>query len=132
MFTVAQIMLAHSKVKSGADFPRYVQDIKQLGLVSYSFMVRDGRTIYKGEGDYSVEGSPIYPSIEIATTSSAQTVRDTISIHQNGQTDFPTFCNQVAAAGVEKWVVDTRAMMCTYYSLTEEALVAEPIPEVSY
>ncbi len=29
MFTVEQIKTAHSKVKSGADFPAYIQDIKK-------------------------------------------------------------------------------------------------------
>ncbi len=33
MFT-AQQMAAHAKVKTGADFPAYVQEIKQLGLWS--------------------------------------------------------------------------------------------------
>ena len=28
MFTVEQITQAHSHVKSGADFPKYIQDIK--------------------------------------------------------------------------------------------------------
>lgn len=32
MFTVEQIKTAHSKVKSGADFPAYIQDIKKLGV----------------------------------------------------------------------------------------------------
>ena len=38
MFTVNQIKEAHSKVKSGADFPAYIQDIKKLGVYSrYEF-----------------------------------------------------------------------------------------------
>jgi hypothetical protein len=32
MFAVEQIKTAHSKVKSGADFPAYIQDIKKLGV----------------------------------------------------------------------------------------------------
>ena len=32
MFTIAQIKEAHSKVKSGADFPQYIQDLIQLDL----------------------------------------------------------------------------------------------------
>jgi uncharacterized protein YbcV (DUF1398 family) len=31
MFTLEQIKQAHSKVKSGADFPKYIQEIKILG-----------------------------------------------------------------------------------------------------
>ena len=32
MFTIQQIKDAHSKVKSGADFPQYMQDIIALGV----------------------------------------------------------------------------------------------------
>jgi hypothetical protein len=32
MFTIEQIKQAHNKVKSGADFPKYIQEIKKLGM----------------------------------------------------------------------------------------------------
>lgn len=34
MFTIEQIKTAHSQVKSGADFPAYIQEIKKLGDTS--------------------------------------------------------------------------------------------------
>lgn len=34
-FTVAQLKTAHGKVKSGADFPSYIQEIKALGVTHY-------------------------------------------------------------------------------------------------
>ena len=41
MFTLEQIKSAHSKVKSGADFPNYVQDIIKLGVIFYETHVSD-------------------------------------------------------------------------------------------
>lgn len=35
MFTAADVIGAHSKVKSGADFPKYIQEIKALGVKNY-------------------------------------------------------------------------------------------------
>ena len=35
MFTVSQIKEAHSKVKSGADFPKYIQEIKGFGVIGF-------------------------------------------------------------------------------------------------
>ena len=35
MFTIAQIKEAHSRVKSGADFPTYIQDLIELGVKGY-------------------------------------------------------------------------------------------------
>ena len=40
MFTVEQIKEAHSKVKSGADFPQYIQEIKILGVTAFETWVK--------------------------------------------------------------------------------------------
>ena len=48
MFTIEQIKEAHAKVKSGADFPKYVKEMKTLGVVSYDHYVADGHTNYYG------------------------------------------------------------------------------------
>ena len=42
MFSMEQITQAHSKVKSGAGFPAYIAEIKQLGVTSYETHVSDG------------------------------------------------------------------------------------------
>lgn len=132
MFTLQQLKDAHARVKTGADFPRYIQEIKALGLLTYEFMVADGAVIYYGSNGHEVMAPAFYGPFAINNTSSAQKLKHTITIHQQGQTDFMTFCQQAADAGVEKWVIDTRAMLCTYYDLQGNALVAEPIPEADY
>jgi hypothetical protein len=35
MFTYEEIIANHSKVKTGADFPAYIQAIKKIGVISY-------------------------------------------------------------------------------------------------
>lgn len=132
MFTVEQMKAAHSKVESGADFPRYVQEIKKLGLIHYEYFIKDGVTIYYGENDYKVQSAPTRELLDIAPNSSATALKHTITIHQQGQADFPTFCRQAAEAGTEKWVVDTEKMLCTYYDQQSQELVAEPIPQAIY
>jgi len=132
MFTEQQIKEAHSKVKTGADFPRYVQEIKKLGLVHYEYLVHDGTTVYYGENENEVRSAARYEPLAISPVSSATALRHTIAIHQQGQTDFLTFCRQAADAGVEKWVIDTQKMMCSYYDLNGDEMVAEPIPQEDY
>jgi len=129
MFTEQQIKDAHSKVKTGADFPRYVQEIKKLGLVTYEYLVTDGTTVYYGKNSYEVRSAAKYLPLSIAAVSSAAALKHNISIHQQGQTDFLTFCRQAADAGVEKWVIDTKKMLCTYYDLQGNEMIAEPIPQ---
>ena len=49
MFTIKQIEEAHSKVKSGAEFPNYIQDIKEIGVVAFETWVKDSHTTYFGK-----------------------------------------------------------------------------------
>jgi len=51
-------------------------------------------------------------------------------MHQQGKTDYATFCQDAADAGVEKWTVDMREMTCTYYDKAGNNLVTETIPVV--
>ena len=132
MFTVEQIKAAHSKVKSGADFPNYVQEIKALGLVRYEYMVADGRTIYYGDNYFTTEAPPIYPEKEINPVSSSLSLEQVIREHQQGKSDFLTFCQLVANAGVHHWEVNARTMLCTYFDSDNKRMIAEPIPQGSY
>ena len=58
MFTLDQIGKAHSKVKSGADFPQYIQDLIKIGVIHYSTFVSDGHTIFFGEKNVRIESPP--------------------------------------------------------------------------
>ena len=55
MFTIEQIEEANSKVKSGADFPRLVQDLIGLGVKTSDVYVSDGHAEYFGENEESVK-----------------------------------------------------------------------------
>jgi uncharacterized protein YbcV (DUF1398 family) len=132
MFTLQQLKAAHAKVKTGADFPRYIQEIKSLGLRSYEYLVQDGTTVYYGDDAHRVQSLPIYADKAINPDASAAALQHTIAIHQQGKTDFLTFCQQAAAAGVEKWVIDTERMVCTYLDKKGVVLVEEPIPQGDY
>lgn len=132
MFTLHQLKAAHAKVKTGADFPRYIQDIKDLGLLTYEFMVKDGSIVYYGAQGHRVTADAIYKPLTIHLEARPAALQHAISIHQQGQTNFLTFCGQAAEAGVEKWVIDTQQMLCSYLDLAGNLMVAEPIPQESY
>jgi uncharacterized protein YbcV (DUF1398 family) len=132
MFTLQQMKIAHAKVKSGADFPGYVQEIKKLGVSRYEFRVRDGQTVFYGSHDFQIDGEPTYPEKIIEKQPAVGHLRQIIAETQRGKSDFLAFCNGAATAGVEKWVVDTEKMLCNYYDLSGNNMVAEPIPDASY
>jgi uncharacterized protein YbcV (DUF1398 family) len=129
MFTTEQIKEAHSRVKTGADFPSYIQDMKKLGILSYEHFVADGHIIYHGNSDFTLTAPPKWVEVPIAPKGQVEKLEWEIKIHQEGRTDYPTFCRRSAEAGVEKWVVDMQKMMCTYYDQSGSEMVAEPIPD---
>ena len=68
MFTIEQIKEAHSKVKSGADFPNYIQNLIILGVKGYDTYVNDGKVQYFGVNNYSVASDEKYDEIKIGTS----------------------------------------------------------------
>jgi len=129
MFTLFQIHEAFAKVKSGADFPQFVQDLKEIGVTHYDNFVSDGRTKYYGLNDFTLEGDPKYPEMQVNDICSSESLKHAILIHQRGQTDYPTFCKQAADAGVEKWTTHMIDMTVTYWDKKGQKLAVEPIPK---
>lgn len=127
-FTVAQIKEFHNKVKTGADFPGYIKALKQLGVTRYVTYVADGQIDYFGEQDYQVIAPARYERLLIAGESNIAAFRDDLKAHQQGQTDFLTFCNDCARSGIQKWSVCMDKMTCTYYDIAENAVLVETIP----
>lgn len=128
-FTLEQIQAAHAKVKSGADFPAYVQELKRFGMLYYDNYVSDGHTEYYGAGNYHLTGPAKYDTLTVAEESDKDGFNDVIKLHQDGGTDYATFCRQAAEKGIEKWRVDLRLMTCTYYDKHGNTIIIEAIPE---
>lgn len=128
MFTVEQIRLAHSKVKSGADFPAYIQDIKKLGVMAFETWVKDSHTVYFGANNFQTSSDAIYDALSIADQSNPKQFELYLRIHQKGDTDYLTFCNHCAETGIEKWLVSLEEMTCTYYDKDGKLILTETIP----
>ena len=129
MFTAEELKAAHARVKSGADFPNYVKEIKALGVKNYTTYVNDGHTVFNGTGNWQVAWEAKYPAKQIAAESNAEDFIQRLKAHQQGKTDYPTFCNDCATNGVEKWIVDLDKMTCTYYDKAGNELLVEQVPQ---
>ncbi len=128
MFTIEQIKAAHARVKSGADFPNYVQNLIQLGVSHYEAFVIDGHTDYFGKADYKTSSPPKYDALTIAKQSNITQFKADLKAHQQGQTDYMTFCSDCAKSGVEKWIVCMEKMTCSYYDKAGNEMLVEIIP----
>lgn len=130
MFTLKQIEEAHSKVKSGADFPKYIQKIKKLGVTEFETWVKDSHTEYYGADGYKISSNPMYENLEIQDSSHPSKFKHCLSIHQRGETDYYTFCTDCAETGIEKWIASLIKMTCTYYDKAGNEILIENIPQL--
>lgn len=130
MFTIQQIEQAHEKVRSGADFPKYIQEIKNLGVTGFETWVYDSHTEYFGEHDFRIQSTSKYAALLIADDSDKEGFITQLKAHQQGKTDYFTFCQDCAATGIEKWVVRLDAMTCIYYDKKGNEILVEQIPDM--
>jgi uncharacterized protein YbcV (DUF1398 family) len=129
MFTIEQIKAAHSNVKSGADFPAYIKEIRSLGVTHYEAYVTDGHIDYHGANDYTAKVPAKYDPLVIADTPRSEEFKAELVAHQQGKTDFLTFIKMCATFGIEKWAINMDKMTCTYYDKAENEILVEAIPQ---
>ncbi len=108
MFTIEQIKTAHSKVKSGADFPAYIKEIKKLGVIYYDTFVSVGHTDFFGVSDFKISSTAKYSTLSIAETSKQKNLNQTL-LHTNKEK--PTISlfvmillNRVLKNGLFLWI----------------------------
>lgn len=129
MVTLEQIKTAHSKVKSGADFPAYIKEIKELGVTYYEYFVTNGQTEFYGANNDIITSPAQYASLTIASIPNEKQFKADLIAHQQGKTDYLTFCNDCAKSGIEKWAVSLEKMTCTYYDKAKKEILEEVIPQ---
>lgn len=129
MFTLAQIKEAHAKVKSGADFPNYIKELIGLGVTHYETFVFDGHTVFEGDEKYKIISEVKYNDLVISDLANVEQFKSDLKAHQQGKSDYMTFCNDCAKSGVEKWLVSMQKLSCTYFDKSGNELLQESIPQ---
>ena len=129
MFTIEQVKEAHSKVKSGADFPAYIKEIKSQGVTHYETYVTDGHIDYHGGNDYTAKVPAKYDPLVIADRAKIEEFKAELKAHQQGKTDFLTFIKMCATTGIEKWEIWMDKMTCTYFDKYGNEVLVEEIPQ---
>ncbi|RXJ45784.1 DUF1398 domain-containing protein [Gelidibacter gilvus] len=51
-----------------------------------------------------------------------------MKIHQQGQTNYFTYCKDCAEKGIKKWIMNLDKMTCTYYDQVQNEIVVEKVP----
>lgn len=128
-FSLEAIKEAHSKF-TGVDFSKLIKEFKLMGMVTNSYDVQTGVVLYEHKNGEQIKVQSAAVDIPINRASSKALAQDVLKRHQSGETDFLTFCREIAGAGVYKWISDMEKMTCSYYDLNENVVIAEAIPNV--
>ncbi|MCS4300829.1 MULTISPECIES: DUF1398 domain-containing protein [Chryseobacterium] len=128
-FTIEEIKAEHKKVKSGADFPHYIKAIKNLGVSHYTAYVDDGNTEYSDSHNQSVHTGAKYEKLIVSEKMNLENFKIRLKLHQQGGTDYMTFCKDCAENGIEGWVINLGAMTCTYFDKDRKEVLVEQIPD---
>lgn len=127
-FTLENIKAEHRKVKSGADFPQYIQALKTLDVSHYKTYVPDGNTEYFNHENQSVQTGSKYDFLSISDVLNLDNFKIRLKFHQQGGTDYMTFCKDCAENGIKGWTMDLHAMTCTYFDQNETDVLTEQVP----
>ncbi|OCB70212.1 DUF1398 domain-containing protein [Flavobacterium crassostreae] len=128
MFSLEQIKQAYDKVKTGPDFTQYIQELIAMGVEGYDTYTQDSHVVYYGAAGHQVHTDQKHPDFALATTVNKPLLIQNLVQHQDGQSDYITFCQQAAQCGIAKWRIDILEMTCTYLTAENHAVLIEKIP----
>lgn len=127
-FKLSAIQQAHQQF-TGVDFPKLFKAFKDMGMTYNIVNIQDGTATYVHQSEDDIVTSSVKSNHPVAPSSNQSIVQDVLTRHQQGQTDFETFCDEMAQAGIYKWHIDIQAGTCTYIDLQEQAIFSELIPQ---
>ena len=108
--------------------PKYIQEIKSLGVIGFDTWVKDSKTDYFGENNFKISSLPKYDELTILDNTNGEDFMIKLRAHQQGKTDYFTFCKDCAETGIEKWVVNLNEMTCIYFDKKGNEILVEQIP----
>ncbi|HEI7964567.1 TPA: DUF1398 family protein [Staphylococcus aureus] len=127
-FKLSAIQQAHQQF-TGVDFPKLFKAFKDMRMTYNIVNIQDGTATYVHQSEDDIVTSSVKSNHPVAPSSNQSIVQDVLTRHQQGQTDFETFCDEMAQAGIYKWHIDIQAGTCTYIDLQEQAIISELIPQ---
>ena len=127
MFTLEEIDKLHERLGSAETLTEYVQALAALGVDRYDSFVCDGHSEYWGSGRHRVISQAVHDVLAVARASDRDAFLDHLRRHERGETSYIEMSKGLAASGIERWHVDTRAMTMTFYDRSGEALLVEQV-----
>ena len=128
-FTIEMIKTLKNDPEIRSSFPKFVQELKKIGVNKYEYLVESGVTKYYDEHENSIFSEDDIKINFINNVSSKEKLEKAIKIHQNGETDFQTFLKQAGEAGIIRWECDLAGMNVIYFDRNSNVIIQEKIPD---
>ncbi|MGC4384825.1 DUF1398 family protein [Streptococcus suis] len=129
MFTLENINRGHVQF-TGPDFPKLIAYFKDLSMVENTVDIQSGQVTYRSQTGQTLEKQGYQATVPVSDQANLDQFVTILRNHQAGQTDFLTFCQETAEAGIYKWVTDLEAMTCSYVDKVEQPVFVEAVPSV--
>lgn len=129
VFSMRSIQEAHA-LYTGPDFPKLIKAFKAMEMTTNVFNLETGVVTYMSRSGETLESKGIKVTFDIGEVGNYNEALHALQRNQSGESDFDTFCTEIAMAGIYKWVSDLEAMTCAYYDKTEAIIIIEAIPSV--
>lgn len=97
-------------------------------MKSFVTWVQNSRTEYLGENNFTTCSKVKYNELTIIGKSDKENFETRLKDHQQGRTDYLTFCKDCEQTGIEKWVVRLGEMTCIDYDKAGNEILVEQIP----
>ncbi len=126
-FSIEAIRNAHM-LYTGPDFPKLIKEFIHMGMVTNIVNIETGVVTYIDNNGVVLNDTGVNVGFQINESATYENALAALQRNQNGESDFSTFCNEIAIAGVYKWEIDLTNMTCSYFDKTETSIIVENIP----
>ena len=109
-------------------YPIVFNMLLEAGVTHYETNVGQFEIVYSGEGGELTDYGPNNFSVVPATRFDPEATKRAIQRSQRGETQYPEFLREIAAAGIHTYRVDMAARTVTYRGAQGETYV-ESVPQ---
>lgn len=127
-FSLSAIQQAHQQY-TGVNFPKLFQAFKAMGITINTVDIQNGTTVYTHQSGEQITDKGVKSTVPISHHTDKEQLQESLKQHQIGETDFPSFCDEMARGGIYKWHISIDAGTCAYVNLKNEIVIVERIPQ---
>ena len=100
-----------------------------MGITINTVDIQNRTTVYTHQSGEQIIDRVVKNNVPISHHTDKEQIQESLKQHQIGETDFPSFCDEMAQAGIYKWHISIDTRTCAYVNLKNEIVIVEQIPQ---